>query len=270
MDLQVNNLKIDIASKEIVKGISLDVKGNQFIGLLGPNGSGKSTLLKAIYRLLKPKEGIIRIDDKEISHYSKKELAQNMAVVSQFHNINYDFSVREIVLMGRTPHLGLLQKEGAGDYSIVDTALDKVGMRPYADRSFSTLSGGEKQRITLARAIAQEPKLMILDEPTNHLDITYQIEILSIIKDLGINVLAALHDFSLAAQYCDLLYILNQGQVDCFGTPKEVVTPEMIKRIYRVDCDIFQNPVTNTLAISYFSKSHKHQLKEKRNEKENN
>lgn len=252
MDLTVKDLCVNLGEKEIVKKVSLETSGNSFVALLGPNGSGKSTLLRSIYRVLKPSGGIILFDGKDSEELSNKKLAKDMAVVSQFNNLNFDFTVREIVMMGRTPHLNMFQTESSKDYEIVNTALEKVGMKHYGDRSYASLSGGEKQRIMLARAIAQEPKLLILDEPTNHLDVRYQLQILSIVKDLGINVLAALHDLTLASQFCDYLYLLKDGEIDSQGKPEEVLTKEAIKRVYDIDCEILKAPNTNGLLISYY------------------
>ena len=252
MDLTVNELCVALGEKEIVKKVSLKASANSFVALLGPNGSGKSTLLRSIYRVLKPSEGIILFDGKDSMNISNKKLAKELAVVSQFNNINFDFTVREIVMMGRTPHLNMFQKESSKDHAIVDSALDNVGMKEYANRSYGSLSGGEKQRIMLARAIAQEPKLLILDEPTNHLDVRYQLQILSIVKKLGINVLAALHDLTLASQFCDYLYLLKDGEIDSQGKPEEVLTKETIKRVYQIDCEILKAPNTNGLLISYY------------------
>lgn len=251
MDLKVENLEVNIATSNIVKGVNLHAKDHHFIGLLGPNGSGKSTLLKSIYQVLKPHSGVIYLGGKNIERYSKKEIAQNMAVVSQFHAMHFEFKVFEIVLMGRSPHKGMLERDQKKDYEIAMEALEQVGMLGYAERNFSTLSGGEKQRIFLARALTQQPKILILDEPTNHLDIKYQIQILSIVKKLNICVIAALHDLSLASAYCDEIYLLKQGKVIASGLPQEVITSKMIKQIYDVDAEISIHPKTGQLSIQY-------------------
>lgn len=252
MNLSVKDLKVDIATKQIVKGISLSVNDNEFIGLIGPNGSGKSTLLKAIYRVLKPSAGSVFLDGKDMKDINPKTIAKNLAVVSQFNNINFDFKVIDIVLMGRSPHKSLLESENKNDYTIATESLKKVGMDHYSNRSFTSLSGGEKQRVILARALAQKPKILILDEPTNHLDIKYQIEILSLVKNLDICVLAALHDLTLASQYCDKLIVLKDGQIVTEGIPKEIVTSEMIKEVYDIDSYIYTNPITNNISIDYY------------------
>lgn len=251
MDLKVKELKVTLSKKEIVKGIDLAVANNKFIGLIGPNGSGKSTLLKAIYGVIKPSYGDVYISDKNVKDYNKKSLAKTLGVVSQFNNISFDFKVIDIVLMGRSPYKGLLEQENKSDYDMALKALSQVGMIDFAQKSFSLLSGGEKQRVILARAITQNPKILILDEPTNHLDIKYQLEVMSIVKNLNICVLAALHDLTLASQFCDELYVLKDGNIVCKGAPKEVITEEMIKKVYDVDSNVYINPVTNRLSIEY-------------------
>lgn len=253
MDLTVNDLCVSIGKKQIVDKISLKVENNSFVALLGPNGSGKSTLLRSIYRTLKPDSGVILLDGREAAQIPHKKIAENMAVVGQFNNINFDFTVREIVMMGRTPHLKMLQPERSLDYEIVDEALQKVGMYEFAERGFSSLSGGEKQRIILARAIAQQPKLIILDEPTNHLDVRYQLQILSIVKKMGINILVALHDLSLASQFSDYIYMLKDGLVYCEGVPGEVITKDTIRQVYEIDCEIYEAKQTKGILIHYYS-----------------
>ena len=251
MDLKIKELKVTLSKKEIVKGIDLAVNNNKFIGLIGPNGSGKSTLLKAIYGVIKPTFGDIFISDTNIKNYNKKNLAKTLGVVSQFNNINFDFKVIDIVLMGRAPYKGLLEQDNKSDYDMALKALSQVGMIDFAQKSFSLLSGGEKQRVILARAITQRPKILILDEPTNHLDIKYQLEVMSIVKNLNICVLAALHDLTLASQFCDELYVLKDGAILYKGTPNEVITEEMIKEVYDVDSNVYINPRTNKLSIEY-------------------
>lgn len=251
MDLKIKELNVSLSKKEIVKGINLAVANNKFIGLIGPNGSGKSTLLKAIYGVIKPSFGDVFISDKNIKNFNKKSLAKTLGVVSQFNNINFDFKVIDIVLMGRAPYKGLLEQDNKNDYDMALKALSQVGMIDFAQKSFSSLSGGEKQRVILARAITQNPKILILDEPTNHLDIKYQLEIMSIVKNLNICVLAALHDLTLASQFCDELYVLKDGIIACKGTPNEIITKEMIKKVYDVESNDYVNPITKKLSIEY-------------------
>ena len=248
MNLSVENITVKINKVDIVKSISLHAQKGDFVGILGPNGSGKSTFLKSIYGVLNYDNGCIKLDGKDIKTISLSDIAKDMAVVGQFNTINFDLSVFDILLMGRSPHLGTWKKESEEDYKIALNAIKKVGM----ERSFATLSGGEKQRVVLARALTQQPQVLILDEPTNHLDIKYQIEILSLVKDLGICVVAALHDLSLAAQFCNEIYIIKHGELIAKGKPKDIITANMVKEVYEIDCDIVYNENTGAMMISYY------------------
>ncbi|MEG1066995.1 MAG: ABC transporter ATP-binding protein, partial [Erysipelotrichaceae bacterium] len=180
-----------IEKTSILKGVDIDVKNKEFVGIIGPNGSGKSTFLKCIYRILKPSSGIIKLDELDISKLSIKESSKKMAVVSQHNYYDFDFNVGEIVLMGRSPHKKMMERDSQEDYDIMNEALRKVDMIHCKDRNFNTLSGGEQQRIILARALVQETDCLILDEPTNHLDIKYQLQLMNIVKTLNIEVIAA-------------------------------------------------------------------------------
>ena len=200
MKLDAKNVSVSIAGTTIVRNLSIEVPDLKFSALLGANGSGKTTLLRSIYRTQKMDSGIVRLDDKDITHFSDKKLARNMAVMGQFNQINFDYTVLDIALMGRYPFHSLLEQERERDYEIALDALDKVGMKSYRDRNFQSLSGGEKQRVVLARALTQSPKILILDEPTNHLDIRYRLEILSIIKDSA-QIFGGHHRLRLALRY---------------------------------------------------------------------
>ncbi|MGN0288544.1 MAG: ABC transporter ATP-binding protein [Lachnospiraceae bacterium] len=251
MKLRVEELSVTISNKRIIENISLSVDRYPFVGLLGPNGSGKSTLLRSIYRVLKPSGGRIYFGETPSQDIGNKELFKKVAVVGQFNTMNFDFSVMEMVMMGRIPHLGMLQAESERDYRIGEEALEKVGMREHRHRKYSSLSGGEKQRVILARAIVQEPRLLILDEPTNHLDVYYQLQLLSIIKELKIHTIAALHDLSLASQFCDYFYIMKKGNICYQGTPEQVLTKKMVKDVYGLECEIFKAGGKSSYMIHY-------------------
>ncbi|MFJ7922231.1 ABC transporter ATP-binding protein [Lysinibacillus fusiformis] len=251
MKLTVNNLSFSVSDIEIIKSISLKVNEGQFVGIIGPNGCGKSTLLKNIYKVTKPTSGMIFLDDLDIVKSSPKAIAKKMGVVGQFNNTNFDFTIRDMVMMGRTPHKKTLESDSKEDEDLVNSALRKVNLKQHELKHFSYLSGGEKQRVILARALAQEPQFLILDEPTNHLDIKYQIQILSLVQSLKIGTLAALHDLSLAAMYCEYLYVIKDGQVLTHGKPEEILTPALVKEVYEVDCQIYKNEYTNNLVIAY-------------------
>ncbi len=251
MELDVENVSFTVSDVEIIKSISLKVKEGQFVGIIGPNGCGKSTLLKNIYKVIKPTSGKIFLDDIDIVKSSPKEISKKMGVVGQFNNSNFDFTVRDMVMMGRTPHKKMLESDTKNDIELVDNILRKVNLEHYALKHFSYLSGGEKQRVILARALAQEPKFLILDEPTNHLDIKYQIQILSLVQSLQIGTLAALHDLSIAAMYCEYLYVLKNGRILTHGKPEKLLTPALVKEVYEVDCYIYQNNDTKNIVVAY-------------------
>ena len=238
MNLSVENITVKINKVDIVKSISLHAQKGDFVGILGPNGSGKTSLLKLLYRQEKADKGLISLDGKPLEHWSLKETAKQMAVVTQFNQLQFDCTVEEIVLLGRTPHLSFLQKEKERDYALVQDALVKVDMLEKKTRLYSSLSGGEKQRVLLARALAQEPTLLLLDEPTNHLDIKYQLDLLAIVKNLKVNVLAVLHDIQLACRYSDYLYLMKEGEILYQGTPKETITPESLQIVYGVQSQV--------------------------------
>lgn len=241
MNICATDIKMEIGNNEILKGVSIDSKNREFIGIIGPNGSGKSTLLKCIYRILKPNNGCIMLGEEDISKMSVKESAKKLAVVAQHNYYNFDFSVGEVVLMGRSPHKKSLEPDNSEDYDIVNESLEKVGMLGFKNRSFSTLSGGEQQRVILARALAQQTPCLILDEPTNHLDIKYQLQLMRIVKSLNIEVIAAIHDLNIAAMYCDKIYVLKDGEIIKYGKPKDVLTKEIIKDVYEVDAEVIVN-----------------------------
>ena len=253
MRLETKDVVVSLSRKDIVKKVSVQVRENEFVGLLGPNGSGKTTLLKSIYRVLKPSAGLITIDGTDMRLMHTKDTARRMGVVSQFNNLAFDFTVEEMVLMGRAPHKKAFSPDTEEDYLIAREALKKVDMLDFKDRSFMTLSGGEKQRILLARALAQQVEMLVLDEPTNHLDIKYQIQIMDVVKSLGIGVLAALHDLNLTLMYCSYVYVLKDGQIVADGPTEDVITEDLIHRVYEVDCAVERHPRSGKMHVTFFS-----------------
>ncbi len=251
MELNVRNVCVSINKKEIVKDVSLLVKNKQFVGIIGANGCGKSTLLKSIYKSLKPQEGSVFLDKVDLLNSPPKKVSQKMSVVGQFNEISFDLTVFQMVMLGRTPHKKLLDSDTKEDIDIVHRAIEQTNLTEYMNRSYLTLSGGEKQRVILARAIAQQPSFLVLDEPTNHLDIRYQLEVLHCVKNLNIGVLAALHDLQMAAEYCDYIYAMKKGRIIAHGNPKELFTEELVADLYDVKCKIYENPVSNNLSFVY-------------------
>ena len=195
--------------------------------------------------ILKPSEGKILFNGKNIDELSFRQTALDLAVVAQHNFYNFDFKVLDVVLMGRSPHKKILERDNEIDYKIARNALEKVGLKDFVERNFTTLSGGEQQRVILARALTQETECLVLDEPTNHLDIKYQLQIMDIVKSLNLTVIAAIHDLNIAAMYCDRLVALKDGQIVGAGKPKDLLTEKFIKDLYEVDTKIEALPNDN-------------------------
>lgn len=246
MEVKTQEIWMELSGHQILKGIDIQMPTQKLIGIIGPNGSGKSTLLKCIYRVLKPTHGAVYLDNRKLSDYAYRESAQKMAVVAQHNYYNFDFSVIDVVLMGRSPHKKQMERNTIKDYQIVRETLEKVGMSDFAQRSFSTLSGGEQQRVILARALAQQTPCLILDEPTNHLDIKYQLQLMDIIKKLNCTIIAAIHDLNIAMMYCDVIYVIKDGIVVADGKPEVILTKELIDQIYEVDVELIKDSNGNT------------------------
>lgn len=252
MKLEVEDIKYSIDQKLIVKGVSLGIEEGDFVGLIGPNGCGKSTLLKNIYRVYKPDSGKVYIDGRETTKMLSREIAKEMSVMQQENNVEFDMTVYDMVMLGRFAHQNLWNNDKIREREIVENAIKEVGMEGYEDRSFLSLSGGEKQRTLVARALVQQANLIILDEPTNHLDIGYQYQIMNILKSQkDLTVFSSIHDMNIAACYCDKIVMMKSGHIVKVGTPEEVMTPEMIKGLFGVDTEISVNPTTGKPNIIY-------------------
>ena len=246
MSLELDGVSVDLRGRRIVSGVGLEVGDGQLVGLLGPNGSGKSTLLKAVYRVHPPATGRVLIDGEDLLALPTREAARRVAVVAQETTVEFDFTVWEMVMIGRTPHKRGFERDTDTDRDSVASALERVGCTELSHRSFNTLSGGEKQRVLIARALAQEADHLILDEPTNHLDIRYQLEVLELVAALGVTVLAALHDLSLAALFCDHVYLMADGRIVTGGPPAQVITAETVRHAYGADVLVIDHPDTAT------------------------
>ncbi|MCE9676668.1 ABC transporter ATP-binding protein [Paraclostridium bifermentans] len=255
--LQVKNLEFSIDKKEILKDISFEIPKGSFVGIIGPNGSGKSTILKNIYRLYKPDSGQILLDNKNLLNMKDKDCAKEIAVLAQESNSQFDFTVEQIVKMGRYPYKSVFEDYSKKDLDMVTDMLKRVGLEDYVGRSFSKLSGGEKQRTLIARALVQDTEFLILDEPTNHLDIGYQIQLMDLVKSLNITTLSAIHDMNMASMYCDYLIVMKDGKIKNCGSIKEVITEKMLKEIFGVNAYVGVNPMNNKLQVS-FMHSHSH------------
>ena len=251
VEVQVQNVRVSIGAREIVQGVSLAADGRQVVGIIGPNGSGKSTLLKAVYRVLRPSGGVILLDGQPVDQMPLRTSAQKMAVMAQVNEFSFDFTVEKMVYMGRTPYKRLMEPDNQADADAVEEAIRITGIDHLRNRFFSTLSGGEKQRVLIARALAQRTQVLILDEPTNHLDIKYQLQLMDIVKSLNCTVLAAVHDLNIAAMYCDYLYALKGGEVVGEGTPENLLTPAFIRSVYDVEAKVLPQENGGPLRIFF-------------------
>ncbi len=258
LNLRLDRVSLGYGKRTVLHDISLEAGPGEVLGIIGPNGSGKSTLIRGITRLIQPISGQIFLDGKDITSFSRQDLARIVAVVPQTPVLPEMFTAFEVVLMGRTPHLGLLRYESEKDLRIVEKAMEATQTLSFAERRVSELSGGERQRLTIARAIAQEPKVILMDEPTANLDIKYQIETLELTCHLcrkhRLIVVTTLHDLNLAAQYCDRLVMLNNGRVYCQGSPKMVISSETIRQAYGAEVYVYPHPV-NDLPVTFIMPS---------------
>lgn len=247
--LEIKNLTIDYNGIKAVEDLNIDFKKGRFYTILGPNGAGKSTLLKAISKNIEDMKGSIFIDNVNIKDLKIKNLAKKISMVPQETSIDFDLLGEEIVLMGRIPHLKRLEKEGGRDFSIVKEAMIKTNTLHLRNRSVTRMSGGEKQRVVVARALAQEAGIMLLDEPVSQLDLHNQIEIMNIIRDLvdreGLTAICVLHDINLAVNYSDVILIMKDGKLVSMGKPADIIREDIIEETYGISVKIIENPITN-------------------------
>ena len=246
--LEINNLTCGYDSKFILQDIDFKVENKELMGIIGPNGSGKTTLLRAITKVLKPKKGEIFFEGENIWQMGFRDLAKKIAAVSQNLVLN-QMTVEEFVLLGRIPHYQRFQfLETKEDLEIAEKSLELTDIFKLKDRSISEISGGERQLALIARALAQEPKLLLLDEPTAHLDISHQVKILDLIKRLnrefGLTVMMVLHDLNLASEYCQRLMLINEGRIYKIGTPFEVLNYKIIEEVYKTVVVVEKNPIS--------------------------
>ncbi|KIL36253.1 ABC transporter ATP-binding protein [Gordoniibacillus kamchatkensis] len=236
-----------------LQGISFTARRGECLGILGPNGSGKSTLLRIVSGVETPSAGTVEIEGRPIAAYGRKELARKLAVLQQDALPPVGFTVREVVEMGRYPYQSWLGDDEPGAAELVDAIMERLGLQPIADRAVDKLSGGEKQRVALAKVMAQQPQLLLLDEPTTFLDIGHQVQMMDYIKswqrEAGLTVVAVLHDINLAAQYCDRLLVLRQGKAVAEGTPEQLVRSELIADVYGTEPIVLAHPVNGAPQI---------------------
>ena len=246
-NLRLDNVSLGYGKQSVLRNINVKAVPGEMLGIIGPNGSGKSTLIRGITRIIQPTRGNIFLDGSSINDLTRQKLARLVAVVPQNPTLPDSFTAFEVVLMGRTPHLGLLRYEGSNDLSIVKAAMEATQTIALMQRRVGELSGGERQRLIIARALAQEPKIILMDEPTANLDINYQIETLELARHLcrkhKLIIVVAIHDLNLASQYCDRLVLLSNGTVYCQGIPETVINAQTIKDVYGAQVYVYPHPV---------------------------
>ncbi len=252
--LRARDVRFSAGKTPILTGADLDLRAGEFVGLIGANGAGKTTLLKVISGLWPGATGEIALLGRPLRAYRPREIAQVVAHVPQSTRVDFAFTVRDVVLMGRSPHLSRFQVESGHDRALAERALRTTSTLHLADRLITTLSGGELQRVVLARALAQEPRLLLLDEPTNNLDIRHQVAVLRLAHDLahtsGLGVLAAIHDIGQAARWCDRLLLMARGRIVADGAPEAVLTPARLAEVFEIEARLYHDPYTGHIALS--------------------
>ncbi|CAM3594897.1 ABC transporter ATP-binding protein [Parendozoicomonas haliclonae] len=250
--LQVQKLCWSVNGRQILDSISFVLEPGSFTGLAGANGAGKTSLLRCIYRACRPDSGHVLFEGQDVWQLSARENARQMAVVLQEHHGDFGLTVRDVVAMGLIPHRNVMGWESAAEKQQIVEALEQVNLGDKARQSFISLSGGEKQRALIARALVQKPRLLILDEPTNHLDINYQLEMLQLARDSGITVLASIHDLNIAAQFCDRLLVLNHGRLVADDNCRSVFSSGVLEQAFNLHSHVDDHPVTGSPRISFY------------------
>ncbi len=245
--LEAKDLHAAYRDEDVVAGLSLTVRSGDFIGVIGPNGSGKTSLLKALSRALRPRRGVVLLGGEDLYRLPAREVARDLAMVPQETAVSFAFTALEVVLMGRNPHLGRLQAAGPRDLEQARLAMEKANVWHLADRPVTELSGGKRQRVIIAQALAQDAGLLLLDEPTQHLDISHQLALLELLAERcsqGLAVVMVMHDLNLASQYCDRLVVMRDGREYARGTPQEVLTAAVLREVFGVGAIVTRHAVT--------------------------
>lgn len=240
--LEVKDFRYLYDKHIVLDGVDISIVEGEVLGILGPNGCGKTTLLRNLNKNLSPKGGCILLDGTDMEDLQKKEIAKKIAVVPQTNEIHFAFSVRDIVSMGRMPFQKMMEGSSKRDEEIVEEAIRKTGLSHLADRRINTMSGGERQRVIIARAIAQTPRILLMDEPTLHLDISMQFDALNLVhrlsKEMGLTVVIVSHDLPMVTRYCDRIMMLHDHRIHAIGKPEEVLTPENMKTVFNIDAEL--------------------------------
>lgn len=251
LPLTLREVSVEIAGATLLSALDLDIGAGEVVGLLGPNGSGKSTALRCVYRALQPSAGSVLLDGVDLAGNSLRDTARQIAALTQDSHAELDFTVEEVVALGRSPHQRGNLRLTARERALCREALRRMDITHLALRSVLTLSGGERQRVLVARALVQEPAVLLLDEPTNHLDVRHQVELLRFLRACGLTVLVALHDLNLAAAICHRVALLRDGSLVACGKPAEVLTPESVRSVFGVDVTPVKHPSTGALQLLY-------------------
>lgn len=255
--MEVKNLEFSYRKSPILKGLNFNINKGEFVCIIGPNGSGKSTLLKNLNNFYKPSNGEVFIEGRDINDYKKRDLAKIIGFVAQDTVINYDFTVKDIVMMGRHPYKRRFQKEDNDDLKIVNDVMKMTNTLKLKDRIITEISGGERQRVLIAKTLAQDPSIILFDEPTSHLDINHQLELLILLRMLNkekrTTIVLVIHDINLAARFSDSIILLNEGNIISSGNPKDVITVENLRKAYNLNVAIETNKYINAISLTPIS-----------------
>lgn len=247
MSIEAKDLQVKYGEKLALNNANFKVNNGEIVTIIGPNGSGKSTLIKTISRCLKPQSGEIFLDGINIYKIPTKKIAREISILPQVKNISADITVEKLVSYGRYPHISFGKRINKDDQEIINWALEKTGLIELRDRYVATLSGGERQRAWIAMALAQKPKILILDEPTTYLDISYQLEVLELVKELNksldLTVIMVLHDLNQAARYSDNIYVLRDGRICEYGRPSKIIKSKLLKEVFRIEAHVYEDEV---------------------------
>ncbi|WP_047867682.1 ABC transporter ATP-binding protein [Nocardiopsis sp. RV163] len=249
--LEANGVTWSVDRTRILDGVSIRARSDEVLAVLGPNGAGKTSLLRILAGLRRPDAGTVLLGGEPVRSLPRRAVARRVAIVEQSPEVHTDITVDDAVALGRTPYRGTFAGLDGADRAAIERALALTGMRAYRSRSWRTLSGGERQRAQLARALAQQPEVIVLDEPTNHLDIRYQLDVLALLRSLDMTVVTALHDLNLAARYCDRVAVLHAGRIAATGAPAAVLTPGLVRSVYGVQAVVDTSPHTGAPVVTY-------------------
>lgn len=247
--LCAKNLKVGYEERIIIENLNLSIKQGEIVSIIGPNGCGKSTLLKTLSRMIYPKSGTVYLEGTELKELKNKLISQKICLLSQHNNAPHDLTVEQLVYYGRLPHKKWYEGKNEEDRKLIDWAIEQTGLTRYKDKPIGSLSGGERQRAYIAQALCQKPTILLLDEPTTYLDISYQLELMELIqeinKKLNITVVMVLHELNQASRYSDRLIIMKQGTIISDGAPNHIINQQTIESVYRIECDIDLDPISN-------------------------